>query len=207
MKKNATKQQLAPQTDRREAVVHAAWRVAARDGLAAVTIRAIAKEIGYTTGIVMHHFPTKEAIIEEMIERLYKGLRAIYLGAMNGAPTAERLERLLLSALPLEPNLAFGWKLSVVLQGEAVRSSKIAGLHRSYYRLFEGDIRDELARMQEARLLPADTDLGVATARLMVMVEGIGANYALRPRAMPPKLQRLLLKQEMARLCHVEKQR
>lgn len=204
MKISTSKQPLAPPTDRREAVVHAAWRVAARDGLAAVTIRAIAKEIGYTTGIVMHHFPTKEAIIEEMIERLYKGLREIYLAAMDGAPSAERLERLLLSALPLEPSLVFGWKLSVVLQGEALRSSRIAGLHRGYYRRFEDDIREELGRMREAGLVPESTDLAVATARLMVVVEGIGANFALRPRAMPPRLQRLLLKQELAMLCQTQ---
>lgn len=202
MKEGAAKQPLAPQADRREAIVHAAWRVAAREGLAAVTIRSIAKEIGYTTGIVMHHFPTKEAIIEEMIERLYKGLREIYIGAMNGAPTAERLEKLLLSSLPLEPRLAFGWKLSVILQGEALRSPRITALHRSYYRIFEGDIQDELRRMRDAGRLPADTNLAVAAARLMVVVEGIGANFTLRPRAMPPKLQRLLLKQELATLCH-----
>lgn len=198
--KGTMKQPLAPDVDRREAIVHAAWRVAAREGLAAVTIRSIAKEIGYTTGIVMHHFPTKDAIIEEMIERLYKGLRDIYLSEMNGAPTAERLERLLLSALPLEPRLAFGWKLSVVLQGEVLRSARIAGLHRRYYRQFEADIRAELVGLQQGRSIRNDTDLDVATARLMVLVEGIGANFVLRPKAMPPRLQRQLLKQELAAL-------
>lgn len=201
--KSSAKQPLARKVDRREAVVHAAWRVAAREGLAAVTIRSIAKEIGYTTGIVMHYFPTKDAIIEEMIERLYRGLREIYLSEMNGAPAAQRLERLLLSTLPLKPRLAFGWKLSVVLQGEVLRSPKIAGVHRRYYRQFESDITAELSRLQEARLLAPDTDLALAAARLMVVVEGIGANFVLRPKAMPPVLQRQLLKQELATLCGV----
>lgn len=166
-----------------------------------MTIRSIAKEIGYTTGIVMHYFPTKDAIIEEMIERLYKGLRDIYLAETNGAPTAQRLERLLLSTLPLKPRLAFGWKLSVVLQGEVLRSANIAAVHRRYYGQFESDIRAELGRLQEARLLALDTDLDIATARLMVLVEGIGANFVLRPKAMPAGLQRQLLKQELAALC------
>ncbi len=198
--KATTKQPLAPDVDRREAIVHAAWRVAAREGLAAVTIRSIAKEIGYTTGIVMHHFPTKDVIIEEMIERLYRGLRDIYLAEMNGAPDAHRLERLLASALPLQPRLAFGWKLSVVLQGEVLRSVKIAGVHRRYYRQFETDIRAELARLQENGLLSPGTDLDMAATRLMVLVEGIGANFVLRPKAMPPALQRRLLQEELSRV-------
>lgn len=198
--KSATKQPLAPEIDRREAVVHAAWRVAAREGLAAVTIRSIAKEIGYTTGIVMHYFPTKDAIIEEMIERLYRGLRDTYLGELSTAPGTERLERLLLATLPLKPRLAFGWRLSIVLQGEVLRSSKMAAIHTRYYKQFEADIRGELIRMETAGLLASGLDPALAAARLMVLVEGIGANFVLRPQAMPPKLQRLLLRQEIAAL-------
>lgn len=186
--------------DRREAIVHAAWRVAAREGLSAVTIRSIAGELGYTTGIVMHYFATKDAILREMIERLYKGLRETYLKAMAGAPTVQRLESLLLSALPLTRPLVFGWRLSIVLQGEALRSSAIAKLHRHYYRQFEGDIRGELTLLQGADLLARDTDIDQATAKLMVLVEGIGVSFVFRPKSMPPKLQRLLIAEELATL-------
>ncbi len=168
----------------------------AREGLAAVTIRSIAKEIGYTTGIVMHHFPTKDAIIEEMIERLYRGLRDIYLTEMNGGPDAHRLERLLVSALPLQPRLAFfGWKLSVVLQGEVPRPRQDRGRPPALLSLGV-DIRAELGLLQENGLLPPATDLDMAATRLMVPVEGIGANFVLRPKAMPPALQRRSAQEE-----------
>jgi len=193
-------QSLQLQAERREAIVHAAWRMAASGGLSAVTIRAIAGEIGFTTGIVMHHFATKEAILEEMIDRLYGGLRDLYRASIERAGPHERLERMLLSCLPLKPDTAFGWKLSVVLQGEALRSPAIAKLHQRHYKVFEADIAQELALLQASGRIPAGTDLTLARMRLVALMEGIGTNHVLRPRAMPAKLQRQLMLDELARL-------
>ncbi|RQO41337.1 hypothetical protein DBV14_28535 [Variovorax sp. KBW07] len=200
MGKTAQAKTPKPQADRREAIVHAAWRMAATGGLAAVTIRSIAGEIGFTTGIVMHHFPTKEAILEEMIERLYRGLFDDYRAALARAPAGRRLERMLLSCLPLKPHTAFGWKLSIVLQSEALRSPAIAKMQQRHYRVYEDDMMRELVQLQADGQIAATTDLAFALSRLIALVEGIGATYALRPRAMPTRLQRQLILDELERL-------
>lgn len=189
------------QSDRREAIVHAAWRMAARGGLAAVTIRSIATEIGFTTGVVMHHFTTKEAILEEMIERLFIGLRTAYRTAVEGAPPQRRLERMLLACLPLKPDTLFGWKLSIVLQSEVLRSPAIARLHQRHYRVFEEEILGELQHAQAIGQIAATADLAAAMTRLVVLVEGMGTTHVLRPRAMPARLQRQMLLDELARLA------
>ncbi len=66
----------ALQQARRRLVLDGAWRVFARDGLDAATMRAIAAEAGCTTGAIYPLFPSKEAVYAELLaeslERLHE---------------------------------------------------------------------------------------------------------------------------------------
>jgi len=57
-------------TNSRESILDAAQRVALRDGSAHLTIDAVARESGLSKGGVLYHFPSKEALLEAMVERL-----------------------------------------------------------------------------------------------------------------------------------------
>lgn len=51
----------------REALLNAAVRVVARGGLRKLTYRAVAEEAGTTHGLVVHHFGSRDALIEEAL--------------------------------------------------------------------------------------------------------------------------------------------
>jgi AcrR family transcriptional regulator len=51
----------------REALLNAAVRVVARGGLRRLTYRAVAEEAGTTHGLVVHHFGSRDALIEEAV--------------------------------------------------------------------------------------------------------------------------------------------
>lgn len=51
----------------REALLRAAVRVVARRGLRHLTYRAVAEEAGVTHGLVVHHFGSRDALIEESL--------------------------------------------------------------------------------------------------------------------------------------------
>jgi AcrR family transcriptional regulator len=51
----------------REALLGAAVRVVARGGLRKLTYRAVAEEAGVTHGLVVHHFGSRDALIEEAL--------------------------------------------------------------------------------------------------------------------------------------------
>ena len=52
-----------PQLDRRIEVSEAAWKVIVREGLDRTSIRAIARELDCTTGVVTHYFRDKQELI------------------------------------------------------------------------------------------------------------------------------------------------
>lgn len=56
-------------------ILDAAQRVAAREGPAHVTLDAVARECGLSKGGVLYNFPSKDALISGMLERLIGTIR------------------------------------------------------------------------------------------------------------------------------------
>lgn len=59
-----------PEEQRREGLLRAAFAVAAREGLAGVTARAVAAEAGVSSGLVFFHFRTVDALRAALLEWL-----------------------------------------------------------------------------------------------------------------------------------------
>ena len=94
---------LAPRrTSARETILDAAETVVAADGAAHLTLDAVAERASVSKGGLLYHFPTKELLLEAMVDRHMQQLEATRLQALAGlAPGPGReLKALILSALP-----------------------------------------------------------------------------------------------------------
>jgi AcrR family transcriptional regulator len=60
----------APKAERREQILNAAMKVAARRRLAAITIRDVAKEAGLSSGLVLFHFKSRDGLVRELLDWL-----------------------------------------------------------------------------------------------------------------------------------------
>ncbi|MDX1504001.1 MAG: TetR family transcriptional regulator [Thermoanaerobaculia bacterium] len=60
----------ATQEERREQILEAAFRVAARDRLDGLTVRRVAREAGLSSGLVFFYFKTKEALLLALLDWL-----------------------------------------------------------------------------------------------------------------------------------------
>lgn len=69
-------------------IIQAGVRLFARQGYHRTTIADLAKAIGLTSGAIIHHFPTKEAILDAVVEWLKRGIHdysEIADGARHGS--------------------------------------------------------------------------------------------------------------------------
>ncbi|MFD5500049.1 TetR/AcrR family transcriptional regulator [Streptomyces sp. NPDC127061] len=57
---------------RRDDVSRAVWQVLADKGFGGLTLRAVAAAMGVSTGMLMHYFPTKRALIAHALDLLEK---------------------------------------------------------------------------------------------------------------------------------------
>lgn len=89
----------APEDERRETILCAAYAVAARDRLAGVTIRAVAAEAGVSHGLVFFHFGSKETLLADL-------LRWLLAHTLVAAEVPAAIEALATGGTPTERMLA-----------------------------------------------------------------------------------------------------
>lgn len=85
--------QKAPEGERRDQILGAAWAVATRDGLDAVTVRAVAREAGLSSGLVLFHFSTKDRLLLALLDHVLATTTVLHV-TPDIAAIAEPMERL-----------------------------------------------------------------------------------------------------------------
>ncbi|MBC7773502.1 MAG: TetR/AcrR family transcriptional regulator [Pyrinomonadaceae bacterium] len=78
-------------------LLDAAEAVVARQGIANLTLEAVAAEAGMSKGGLLHHFPSKDRLVEGMVKRAAANWRGCYDSAYEQAPEGPgRMARALL---------------------------------------------------------------------------------------------------------------
>src|SRR5213592_2562946 len=79
-------------------LLYAAEAVVVRQGIDNLTLDAVAAEAGMSKGGLLHHFPTKDRLVEALVARSAENWRACYMEAYGRAPEGPgRMARALLS--------------------------------------------------------------------------------------------------------------
>jgi TetR/AcrR family transcriptional regulator len=80
-----------PTEERRAELVDAALHIIATRGITALSTRTLAGHVGLTSGALFRHFPTLDALLVGVVDRVEAVLDATYPPA--GLPPVERLDR------------------------------------------------------------------------------------------------------------------
>ncbi len=76
----------APEATRRDEILRAAYRVAARDRLGGLTVRAVAAEAGVSAGLLLFHFESKDGLLVDLLDWMLA--HTIVAGEMHRRPPA-----------------------------------------------------------------------------------------------------------------------
>jgi TetR/AcrR family transcriptional regulator, transcriptional repressor of bet genes len=69
----------APDMQRRDQILRAAYEVACRAGIAGLTVRAVAAEAKVSHALVLFHFGRKERLVHEVLDELLEGAALLHL--------------------------------------------------------------------------------------------------------------------------------
>src|ERR1700743_2586808 len=69
----------------RDALIHAALEILESEGLAALSLRAVARRAGVSAAAPYHHFPDKQALLDAVAERGFDALTAAMTERMDRA--------------------------------------------------------------------------------------------------------------------------
>lgn len=183
--------------DRRIEVAQAAWRVIVREGLDRTSMRAIAQELGSSTGVVTHYFRDKEALTLFALEQVFEHVMEDMKLRAEGRQGIDRLAQMLFVALPLEDADRADWKVWVAFLGYSVGREHLVQEHRKRYDLLRQMLGQELAELQTAKLIRADLDVTLEANALIALVDGIGTSVVICPEQFSAEQQQYLVRRHL----------
>ncbi|MEV4547769.1 TetR/AcrR family transcriptional regulator [Nonomuraea wenchangensis] len=184
--------------ERRREVLSAARRVIVRDGIDAATTRAIAKEAGYSNGVLAHYFADKDEILLSALRQSHQRIRERLTGKVEGASGLAALRELLLDNLPLDAERTQESRLEVSFWSRSLASERLAGVQRAEADELRAAVRELLGQARAAGELRGDhpdDGLDDLTEHLLALVDGLSLHLLLYPdRLNRVDVERLMLR-------------
>jgi AcrR family transcriptional regulator len=186
---------------RREELGAAVWRLASREGLDGVTMRAVAAEAGWSTGALHHYFNDKEELLmfafRTVADRVRRRLAA---ASAASAGAFDYLHRLLEQGLPVDAERRAEARVWFAFLGLALTRPTLARVQRLTYRAWRGAVADTLREARARCEIAADVDTEREAAALVALVDGLAIQAAFEPRLMSTERQLELLHARLAAL-------
>src|SRR6201989_232501 len=111
--------------ERREELVLAAWRVIAANGIDEVTIREIARESGYSSGVLAHYFENKDDLLAHALRLSHKQIFSRYEKEVETPIQADALRAVLFDNLPLEEQRDLETRIEMSFWARSLRNDEL----------------------------------------------------------------------------------
>jgi AcrR family transcriptional regulator len=177
---------------RREIFASAALRVIMRDGIAGLTVRAVAKEAGFTTGALTHYFHSKDQLLIEASELSARLVRDRMERAEATRPVLEAIRKVVALALPLTAESRGYWRIWVGYWERSSYDDQVSAVMRLRYDEWRERLARLLALAQAEGQVAPDVDVRLAAQGLVALVDGIGVQVLLGVGRIPAARQRAM---------------
>ncbi|GAA3030014.1 TetR family transcriptional regulator C-terminal domain-containing protein [Streptosporangium longisporum] len=179
--------------ERREEVVEAARRIILRDGIEAATTRAIAREAGYSNGVLTHYFADKDDIMLSALRSSHRRIVERLRGKLAGLTGLAALRELLLDNLPLDEERVAESGLEVGFWSRSMTSPALLEAQRAEAEELRYLVRSLLGSAAANGEIVTSEDLDDVAERLLALVDGLSVHRLLYPgRLGPERLERML---------------
>ena len=182
------------QQDRRIEVSAAAWRVIVREGLDRTSIRAIARELDCTTGVVTHYFRNKQELILFALNQVTENLKQAMQEVAEQPPSIERLVQMLSAFLPLDTKRQEILKVWVAFLGYAVGRETLMLQHQASAGQLRELIMQELETLKAAKKIREDINTSLEANVLLALVNGIALDSLIQEKCLSSKQQKMVIR-------------
>ncbi|GAA4981558.1 TetR family transcriptional regulator C-terminal domain-containing protein [Pseudonocardia tropica] len=166
---------------RRGEIAAALWRVAAAEGLEAVSLARVAQEAGVSKGRVQHYFASRDELLDFAAQQLQLRVdgrvRARMAAAAPSSPLGE-VRALLTALLPLDDDARTDARVGSAFLIRALGDERLRETYRSGDRLIHGAVAERLAAARDAGEL-AGLDPGREATVLLALAGGLAESVLL----------------------------
>ena len=176
---------------RRREVSAATLRVVVRDGLKGVTIRAVARESGWSTGVLNHYFENKRALLLAALrEAATQADHNLQKTLRSNRSSLETIRATLEEMLPLDQRRRAMCEVFAYFYGESASDPQMAEEMQTYYTNWRRVVRDAVIEGQADGTIRRELDPTLVSEMLVAMADGLGLQGIFDPAIQSPRRQR-----------------
>lgn len=184
---------------RRQDVSQAVWEILASKGFGGLTMRAVATQMGASTGLVTHYFPSKQALIRHALELAHSfGDSRSRLVAPG--PGLEGLRAALLDVMPMTPEMVTMSRVWVGFWDAALTDPHLSAAEAWRYERWRGMLRPHVEAAIRLGEMPPDINVDDAVATAAAFGHGIVIQALFDPSRFPATRQTALVDSYIATL-------
>lgn len=178
---------------RRDEVLTATWRVIAREGFDKATIRKIATEAGYSSGVLAHYFANKQDILASALLLCHQRVRERTSRRAQGFAGLDAVRVIMVEALPLDTVRDLEAGIEISFYHQALENPELARLQNHEIDLAWDELRTRLLEAKRLGQLRRSLDIEQAVHALIVLIDGLSVQRVLYPSLVSPERQLALL--------------
>jgi len=174
---------------RREELVLAAWRVIAARGIDEVTIREIARESGYSSGVLAHYFENKDDLLAHALRLSHTRIQKRYDAELGAPLPVDQLRGILLDNLPLDEQRELETRIEMSFWARALRNEALHEIQEQESETLRALLRELVVKAQADGAIAADHDVEEVLELLGAVIDGVSLHALLYPDRLPAEKQ------------------
>jgi len=158
---------------RRIQIIEATWRIIARGGFAAATMREIAAEAGFANGGLKHYFTTKDELLAAAFQRTFYRINeraALTVGESKGL---EAIRCLCLEMLPLDEERTVESRVTVAFWDRTSVNKQLMKIHADSFAIWRHWMQQHLDLARGDDQLPADLSNDQIIDQILCVTAGL----------------------------------
>lgn len=187
--------------ERRREVLAATWRVIAREGVDATTVRRIADEAGYSNGVLQHYFQNKEDILVSAHRLAFAHASERIVRATADCTGIEALRRAMLEALPLDEERMLEAQVDVGFLGQSVGNPYLREIRSASNRETRRMWNDFVVGAQRLGEIGAHEDPAIVVDEILALIESLSIEAIIDSERMTPAHQEMLVERLITRIA------
>lgn len=177
---------------RRQELSDATWRLIARDGVDAVTLRSIAAETGWSAGVLQHYFASKRDIVVSAHLLAYSRVAERLRLRASGLGPLEALRIAMDEALPLDDERLLEARVEISAWNLALSDDEFRRIHAESVAAWRATVRELARDARSAGELRSDISIDALTDEFVALVDAMSTQAVLTPEVATPQRQREL---------------
>jgi AcrR family transcriptional regulator len=168
--------------ERRDMLGRATLRVIARDGLAGLTMAAIAEQARTSIGMVQHYFSSKDELLLFAHQRVTSRVDSWLASISLDGPVGPIVYQALLRMLPLDRERTSEMRVRLAFSAAAANDVRLAAYQADRQNYLRQALARAIERARRNGEVAGDVDARTAATILGALVTGLGSQMITDPR-------------------------